>query len=57
MMPVPLLTFVGALFQVPKHTLFRCTKINFVQPLENEEDQQAGEDLPQMSNMINNITG
>ena len=52
MMAVPLLTFLSAMFQVPKHDLFRC-KVQyldeFLQPLENEEDQQAEEDLPHMN--------
>ena len=48
MMPVPLLTFLAALFQVPKHTLFR-SKVQdldeLFQPLENVEE----DDVPQIN--------
>ena len=50
--PVHFLTFLAALFQVPKHELFR-SKVQdldeLLQPLENEEDQQAEADLPHMN--------
>ena len=44
MMPAPLLTFLAALFKVPKHKLFRSSATDLeelLQPLENEEDQLA----------------
>ena len=52
MMPVPLLTFLAALCQVPKHKLFR-SKVQdleeLLQPLENEEYKQAEDDVPQIN--------
>ena len=52
MMPVLLIALLAALFQVPKHELFR-SKVKYIdellQPLENEEDPQAEEDLPQVN--------
>ena len=47
-----LIALLAALFQVPKHELFR-SKVKYIdellQPLENEKGQQAEEDLPQIN--------
>ena len=46
MMPTPLLTFLAALFKVPKHKLFRSSitdleeLINPLDPDENQEEEQ-----------------